>query len=137
MKTARILSIGVVVALFMGVQPALADGWSLEKLNAGTTKFFSDTTAGTKKLFSDTATGTKRFFANTTTGTKKLFTGVKDTFSWNKPVPKARQNPFVPWLRQAEAPNKKKSWIDSLFGREEPKQVDSLQDWVGLPRPEF
>ena len=110
----------------------------LEKLNAGTKKFFTDTTAGTKKLFSDTTAGTKKFFANTTTGTKRFFAGVKDTFSWNKPAPRTRQNPFVPWLRQAEDPRKhKRSWIDSLFGREEPKQVDSLKDWVGLPRPEF
>ncbi|MBN2477653.1 MAG: hypothetical protein JXB62_23800 [Pirellulales bacterium] len=162
MNTTRCLSVGVVgvvgivLALLTGGQAARAEGWSLEKLNPVAAKPQPRTTgrsyarassygkktepsalekldAGTKKLFADAAEGTKKFFRDT-----------KDALTWKKPAPKTASRPYVPWIQPPKDPRhlrsaapKKKSWFDSLFVREEPKRVESMKDWVGLPRPEM
>ena len=164
MKTARIPSIGVIVALFVGAQPAGAEHWSLDKPNPFSKRDEHGTISGrkytrtsdlgrspleklnvgTQKLFAETTAGTQRFLAGTAAGTKKFFTGVKDTLSLKKPATKKRSNPIVPWIREPQDPrylrtpkNQQPSWLDRLLGREEPKRVETLKDWVALPRPEF
>ena len=162
MKIARILSAGATAILLIGSPPALAEGWSpaklnpfakraenntvsgrrhnvrsvepspLEKLNTGTKKFFADTNAGLTKFFADTDAGAKRFFA-----------GAKGALTRKRPDPKRKPtNQYVPWVRAPNDPRypqqhtkQKNSWLDSLLGREEPKRVESLKEWVGLPRP--
>jgi len=139
MKTVRILSVSLILTSLVCTPTSWANDWAtqrepsaLEKLNAGTQKLLADTTTGAKKLIVGTANGTKRFFI-----------GVKDTLSWKKPAPRKTSASMVPWIRDPDPQylrppkSRKKSWLDSLLGREEPKQVETLKDWVNLPRPEF
>jgi len=166
MKTAPFLAAIFVLTLFAGERSVRAEGWSLEKLNpfakqepaaysAAPVRFgayankkepspLEKFNAGTQKILADTTAGTKKVLVGTANGTKKFFTGVRDTFAWKDPAPKRKANPLVPWIREPEDPRylrssqkQKKSWFDSLFGREEPRRVESMKDWVGLPRPEF
>jgi hypothetical protein len=183
MNTARILSAAVALSLVITAQPGrAAEGWPLgadplateedgytisgssgdpadlepsplEKLGAGTKRFFATADAGTRKFLAATDAGTRDFLAATDagtrrlvvgigTGTKKLFTGTRDLLTPKKP-PQARQSssqyniwgPGGNGLRKAGSP-KKKSWLDSLFRVEEPEPVGSLKEWVGLPRVE-
>ena len=139
MKIARILSAGSALALLMVAQPALAEeGW-LDKLNPFAKKERQNTV-------SDRRYNTRKVepspLEKLNTGTKKFFAGARDALTWKKPAPKRKPtNQYVPWIRQPKDPRhlssrkkKKKSWLDSLFRREEPKRAQSLKDWVGLPR---
>jgi hypothetical protein len=172
MNTARILSAAVALSLVITAQPGrAADGWPLgadplateeegytisgnvgdpadlepsplEKLGAGTKRFFATADAGTRKFLAATDAGTRRLVVGIGTGTKKLFTGTRDLLTPKKP-PQARESssqyniwgPEGNGLRKAGSP-KKKSWLDSLFRVEEPEPVGSLKEWVGLPRVE-
>ena len=139
MKTARILSAGLALALLMVVQPALAEeGW-LDKLNPFAKKERQNTVSARRY---HTRNVEPSPLEKLNAGTKKLFAGARDALTWKKPAPKRKPtNQHVPWIRQPQDPRylsnrkkKKKSWLDSLFRREEPKQPQSLKDWVGLPR---
>ena len=164
MRTARLALLSLIVTMFVGVQSAPADSWSLDQLNPFSKREDQSTTsgrryvrdselgqspleklnAGTQEFFAETAAGTHRLLAGTAAGTKKLFTGVKDTLSGKKPAAKKKSNPIVPWIREPQDPrhlrtprDKKPSWLDRLLGYEEPKRVETMKDFVGLPRPEF
>jgi hypothetical protein len=84
--------------------------------------------------------GTKKFFADLGTGTKRFFTGVNDVLTGKKRASKkGSTNSHASWSlsQQQSSPTssrKKKSSLDWLLGREEPEPVESLKDWVGLPR---
>jgi hypothetical protein len=82
----------------------------LQRFNAGTKRFLAETGAGTKRFFSKANTRTKTFFAKT-----------RNALTWKKPAATKRQKP-------------KRSWMDALLGREEPKPIESLDDWWELER---
>lgn len=142
MKNARILSAGVALALLIAVQPVLAEeGW-LKKLNPfAEEEKPSPAWSRTYNAKRAEPSSLEKLGAST----KKFFGGARDALTWKKTPPKRRPtNQYGPWVRepndlgyfrrQQEKEKKKRSWLDSLFRREEPKQVQSLKDWVGLPR---
>ena len=139
MIIARILSAGAALALLIVTQPVLAEeGW-LGKLNPFANQEKHDTVSrNTHNAGRAEPSPLERFNA----GTKKFFAGARDVLVGKKPAPEKKPtNQYAPWVRQPKDPRyldsrkkKKKSWLDSLFRREEPKPPQSLKDWVGLPR---
>ncbi len=139
MPIARIVAFGVILAWLPGVRPAVAEApWGqsrpyraepspLERLNAGTQKFFADAGAGTKKFFADAGTGTKKFFAQT-----------KNALTWKKPAPKRtpaermQRSLSAAYLRPEKKP--RRSWLGSLFRREEALPSRSLSDFLAAER---
>lgn len=134
MKISRILPASVALALLLGVQPALGDGWSLEKLvpfgKKQTRKSVHKRPARPSPL-EKLDIQVKRFFA-----------GAKDALTWKKPAAKKKPtNQYLPWMRESNQQrythhNKrpKRSWLDALFRPKEPKPIESMEEWVGLPR---
>lgn len=142
MKTSRTAAAGAMLALLIGGQSALADGWSLEKL----LPFGKREPGKSARQTAAKPSPLRRFRAEMrklNAQTKRLFAGVQDALTWKKPAPRSRPtNQYLPWIRPPKRqsylhPKKKQkeSWFDSLFPREEPNQVQSLKDFVGLPRP--
>ena len=85
--------------------------------------------------------GTKEFFAKTNAGTKRFFADTRSALTGKKPS-QTRRPLRHPWIRPPEdqryvrQPQEQKiSWFDRLLGREEPKPVETMSEWVGLPRP--
>jgi len=74
--------------------------------------------------------------------TKEFFAKTAETLGMNRPKAKASKQ-YLPWLKEPKDPRYLRShktelsWWDKLLGREEPERVDSLKDWVGLPKPGF
>lgn len=139
MKTARIFSAGVTLALLIIAQPVLAEeGW-LEKLNPFAKKEEYNPRSGSRYQVKKAEPSP---LEKLSAGTKKFFAGARDMLTGKRPAPKPRPtNQYAPWVRDSKDPRyargqkkKKRSWLDSLFRREEPKPVRSLQDWVALPR---
>jgi len=105
----------------------------VRKLGDGTKKFLSDTTAGTGKLLSDA-----------TAGTGRILHGAADILTLKKPSPHSNaSNPLLPWTWGAKKSppadpwvrrGQKKSWMEFLIRREEPKPVESFDDWWNLKR---
>ena len=140
MKIARILSAGAALALLIVVQPALAEeGW-LQKVNPFAKK--ENRNPNSIGRYNGRRRAEPSPLEKLDAGTKKFFAGARDALTWKKPAPKRKPtSQYVPWIPQPQDPRylssrkkKKKSWLDSLFRREEPKQPQSLKDWVGLPR---
>ena len=141
MKNALILPASVALAFVLVAEPAMAEeGW-LAKLNPFAKKEKSGTlSARTYNVKNKRAEPSA--LEKLGTGTKKLLAGARDTLTWKKPAPKRKPtNQYVPWMqnpknpRYARSQQKKKSWLGSLFRREEPKRVQTLKEFVGMPRP--
>ena len=150
MKIVRFVICGVMLALLLG-QMALAEGWSLTKLNPLAAKepperspyaypmrskepsALQKFNEGAKKLATDTSDGTKRLVQNTTDGTKRFFVGAKDMLTWKKSTTKSTR-PVNPYRYLKPEPPQKTSWFGSLFRREEPKPPSSLEEFMSLPR---
>ena len=139
MKIARILSAVGVLTLVIVAGPATAEeGW-LGKLNPLAKKQTHSTPASRKH---NVRKAEPSALDKLSSGTKKFFTGTRDALTGKKPAAQRKStNQYTPWNGTSQAPRqassqKKKSWLDSLFRPEKPKQVESLKDWVGLPRPE-
>ena len=141
MKIVRILSCGVVLALLIGGRPLLAEGWSLQNLlpfGKKQTKKPARTTTVKRGPLEQLDAGMKKLGE----GTKKFFVQTRDLLTGKKPA--ARRHPNYsrryPRIRHAGDPRysrskPKQSWLDTLLGREKPKPVRSMKEWVGLPRP--
>ena len=161
MKTARFLSAGMVLALLIAGPAAAADGWSLEKLNPFAKKEASRSASrssyarsyhrtqpkpsplesiagGTKQMLVDTGNGAKKLVTDTGAGAGRLLTGAKDALTWKKPAPRRRPaNRYMPWTGRSDnrqPKDQKLSWMDRLLGRQEPKPIESLDDWWALKR---
>jgi len=138
MKITRILSAVGALTLVIVAGPAPAEeGW-LGKLNPFAKKE-THSTVSSRKYNAKKAEPSP--LDKLTSGTKKFFTGTRDALTGKKPAAKRKPaNQYAPWNGTSQAPrqanSQKKSWLDSLFRREKPKQVESMKDWVGLPRPE-
>ena len=152
MKIVRFLLCGVVLTLLFVGRTARADGWSLGKLNPfekqqapptpsyetpsqapSPLRKFND---GAKKLVADTSAGTKKLVDGTAAGTKRFFVGAKDMLTWKKSTTKARPiSPYGSWQHEIEP--QKRSWLSSLFRREEPKPAKDVDEFLSLDRPEF
>jgi hypothetical protein len=139
MNVARTLLAGAALTLMVVIHPAVAEDSWLTKLNPfanhGT---HSTMSAGKYKAKKAEPSALAKLGA----GTKKFFTGARDLLTGKKPAPEKKPAyQYAPWshnpkdLRQ-QSTAKKKSWLSSLFRPEKPKQVESLKDWVGLPRLE-
>jgi len=136
---ARILSaVGVLtLVIFAGPAPA-EEGW-LGKLNPFAKKETHSKVSSRKYTAKKAEPSALDKLAS---GPKKLLTGTRDALTGKKTAPKRKPtSQYVPWNGTSQAPRqassqKKKSWMDSLFRPEKPKQVESMKDWVGLPRPE-
>lgn len=164
MRTAWMLPATVLLVLFLGGRWAVAEGWPLgplpadpgrpasrpdgfgpgtslragplERLGAGLEKV----NAETKRLFSGADACTRKLFADANTGARQFFAGAKAVLTGQPAAGQRNAKPSLPWIRQPDDPRnlrqpKKKSWLDGLFGRREPKRVESMAEWVGLPRP--
>jgi hypothetical protein len=139
MKTARILSALGALTLVIVAGPAPAEeGW-LDKLNPFAKKESHSTPAGRKHNVRKVQPSP---LEKLNAGTKKFFAGARDTLTGKKPASKQKAtNQYPTWSPTSNAPRqassqKKKSWVDSLFRREKPKEVESMKEWVGLPRLE-
>lgn len=136
------------MALLIAVEPVLAEeGW-LKNLNPFAQKEKPSLPSAHRPAWSRTY-NVKRAEPSSleklSASTKKFFTGARDALTWKKTPPKRRStNRYGPRMRESNdlgyfrrqrEKEKKKSWLNSLFRREEPKRVQSLKDWVGLPRP--
>ena len=132
MRLVRIVLLGLAAAWLLTAQSAQADdGWSLKKLNPFDRKEVPRTPPAPKpewmrKMDRDMHrlnNGIKTGVHQVGTGTKRLLVGTWDTITLKR------------FATQPTQP-KKPSWFSSMFTREEPKRVESMKDWVGLPRPE-
>ncbi len=142
MKTVWSLCAGAVLVVLIVARPALAEeGW-LGKLNPFAKK---EKKEQPRTTWGGTYTPRKAKpspLEKLGTGTKKFFAGARDVLTGKKHAPKRKPaNHYTPWTRQSTdwrhtSSRKKQSWFDSLFRREEPKPVESMEDWVGLPRLE-
>jgi hypothetical protein len=139
MKTAWILSGVAALSLLVAAGPAPAEeGW-LGKLNPLAKKQTHSTLSSRKNNAKKAGSSPLDKLAS---GTKKVFADTRDALTFKKPAPKQKAtSQYAPWNRTSQVPRpvsnqKKKSWLDSLLGREKPKQVESMKDWVGLPRLE-
>ena len=137
MRIAQISSAGVAFALLIGVQPVLAEeGW-LDKLNPFARKEKPVTTIDSRY---NVAKARPSPLEKLGAGTKRFFAGARGLLTGKKPAPTSRPTTqYAPWSQGIGDPpdrsgQKKKSWLGSLFRRKEPKRVESLKDWVGLPR---
>jgi len=136
---ARILSaVGVLtLVIFAGPAPA-EEGW-LGKLNPFAKKE-THSKVSSRKYTAKKAEPSA--LDKLTSGPKKLLAGTRDALSLKKPASKGKPTgQHTRWNDSSQAPRqassqKKKSWMDSLFRPEKPKQVESMKDWVGLPRLE-
>lgn len=149
MQIARILSAGLVLSLLIGGRPAAAENWSLQKLNPFAKKQQPNRTHARQRSYDRRSptpiekfnAGTKKFFADAGTGTKKLLTNTRDALTWKKPAAKKSNTPHFPWVRepayrqhQRSTKKEKKSWLSSLFRREEALPSRSLDDFMGAER---
>ena len=135
MKILGTLSTGLILVLLICDLAQAEDDWSLNRLNPFT-KHVKKLGNGTKKLLSDA-----------TAGTEKLFHGAADVLTLKKPTSqKKASNPLLPWTWGAKDPpptnswnhrapkKQKKSFMDFLIRREEPKPVKSFKDFFALER---
>jgi len=143
MKVARFVSAGVVVVLLMGSQATLADDWSWQKLNPfasndpqpsrrhtarssvhpmNRTRKSTAEPSGLQKFTGELKQKVGEDLSKFNAGTKRFFSGAKDALTWKEPAPKKKR------------PKKKTSWMNSLFGRKEPKPIESFDDWWALER---
>jgi len=139
MKIASNLLLSTVVALLVGVQPATAD-WPLQNLiplgkkqEEKPAKAAEKSTVKWEPLVRLEA-GVKKLGD----GTKKFFTDTAETLRLKKPAAKRKPTSrYRPWSSYSKArkQEEKKSWLDSLFRREEPEPIQSMKDFVGLERP--
>ncbi len=135
MKILGMLVVGPVLGLLICDLAQAEDTWSLGRLNPFTTQV--------KKL----GDGTKKLLSDTTAGAGKILHGAADVLTLKKPSPhKNASNPLLPWTWGAkesppasrwsrqEPKKQKKSWMDFLIRREDPKPVESFDDWWDLKR---
>ncbi len=126
MKNSSILSACVLLALLAQGHAAENEGWSLSRLNP-----FGHEPSHTAIAKKTPEPSTLDKF---NVGTKKFFTGAKDTLTFKKPAPKKTvATPYSPWQHK-QRPEEKKSWFGSMFAPKEPKPIESLDDWMSLPR---
>ena len=110
---------------------------------SGLTKLGRKVTGDVKKL----GNGTKKLLSDTTAGAGKILHGAADVLTLKKPSPhKNASNPLLPWTWGAKEPppanrwsrrepeKQKKSFMDFLIRREDPKPVESFDDWWELKR---
>lgn len=139
MKTAWILAGVAALGLLVVAGPAPAEESWLGKLNPFAKKQTHSTVSNRKNYARKAGPSPLDKLAS---GTKKAFTGTWDALTFKKPAPKRKATAQpAPWNRTYQPPRpvsnqKKQSWLDSLLGREKPKQAESMKDWVGLPRVE-
>ncbi|NQU23009.1 MAG: hypothetical protein HQ567_17160 [Candidatus Nealsonbacteria bacterium] len=87
---------------------------------------------GTKKFLTDATTGTGQLLSDATVGTGEILHGAFDVVTF-KAFAAKEPPPVNRWgLREPKQP--KKSFMDFLIRREEPKPVESFKDWWGLKR---
>ncbi len=129
-------------------------GADVHRFNTGTQKFFTDAGDGTwrliegagngtLKLANDAGSGTKQLLDGAGNGVKGFFTGIGDAMNWNRPQPRRNTGyGYSPWIRDPQTgryvqPSRtpsKRSWLDSLFARKEPKPPATVGEFLSLPR---
>jgi len=127
MKVSWIMSACVVLALLVGAQSVLGDGWSLPGTSSGSSK---TSTSKTKKK----EPGPLEKLGS---GAKKLVTGVTDTLTGKKKATaKKKTNP--PWMGGSKATQpEKKSWLTSMLAPKQPEGPKTPSDWIAGERPDF
>lgn len=144
MRIARIFPAVAALAFLIVAQPALAeDGW-FSRLNPFAAKE-KETSSTIPVKRANVSSAEPSPLEKLSAGTKKFFAGARDALTWKKPAPKKTPtNQYAPWMRPSKEPvypsdrnKKKKSWLDSLFRRKEPQRVESMKDFVGLPRLDY
>jgi len=135
MTVARILPWCVVLALLAGGQRVSADGLSLANLSPSA-KATETTPCASKTSKKEPSTLEKL-----STGTKSFFTQVGDTLTLKKkPAPKKTISPFASATKHNSTSKQtpKKSWLSSLFQREQPKKQNMTPtDWIGQQRMDW
>ena len=142
MRTKQIVLVGFLLATLIGVQSASANDWSLGKLNPFAKEEVKPpaprrTTIGADRGYryqsrAPEPSAWEKFDA----GTKKFFGDTKKALTWKKPAPKKqRPGAGLAWIQSPK--EEKQSWFSSLFAPKEPTPAKSMQEFLGMPRPEF
>ena len=126
MRSVSILFVGVALLVLSAARPASAEGWSLPN------PFASKESKQAEREPAAKPSPLKKFQE----GTKRLFAKTRDKLTGRKPPKKKPTNQYVPWIRppREEQPERKQSWLTSLFRRKEPKPVKTMDDWWQLKR---
>jgi len=143
MRTERIVLVGISLSLMLAARAAVGDEWSLAKLNPFSKKEKVEKmeprkmTIGSNRGYRyQSETPQPSAWQKFDAGTKKFFSDTKRALTWKKPAPKRpTSSTGLAWIKQPK--EEKKSWFGSLFAPKEPAPAKSMQEFLGLPRPEF
>jgi hypothetical protein len=128
-RIARVLLVCAVLVLWVVVQPAVCEGWSLLQ------PFSSDASAETKakKPVAKTVKKEPSALDKVGTGTKSFFNKTGETLGLKKPEAKkpTYASPRRPDIQRPKKPSK--SWLD-MFKAEEPKRPESVPEWMNNKR---
>ncbi|MEN6496490.1 MAG: hypothetical protein ABFD16_19565 [Thermoguttaceae bacterium] len=123
MNLTRTSLIALALAVGLGSQMALGEGWSLGSLNPFPSS--SSKSASTHKASREPSTLEKM-----NRNTKQFFGKVGQTLSPSKPAPKKQPSPYNPWVKQTK--KEKTSMFGSWFAPKEPPPPRSLNEWMEL-----
>jgi hypothetical protein len=126
-RIARIFTLVLLFDLFLGVRPAIGEGWLLPKI-------FTESKTETKKAPPKPSKHQPSALDKFTAGSKKFFTDVGDTLTFKHSSSQKRTTPTNPWIKPPKKEPTKPSWLTSLFYKEEPKKPKTPSEWLEQPR---
>jgi hypothetical protein len=127
-RITRIFALALFIASFLGIRPALGEGWSPPKL-------FPQNKNETKQVPVKQTKHQPSMMDKMTSGPKKFFNNVGSTLGLKKSAPpKKTYTPSNPWIKPAKDEPAKSSWLTSIFPKEEPKKPSNPSEWLQQER---
>ncbi len=127
-RTAKILATSIVLFLFVGVRPAMCEGWSI--LNPFSSSSESKKETVKKPAFKSAAKKEPSTLDKMGQGTKNFFNKTGETLGLKKPEPRKA---LYATAKQPTLQTKKKeskSWFDKTFGPSEPEKPTDVHEWM-------